>query len=83
MEKQYYLGRKAEEMEMARNAVSPEARLVHLELATQYGARARTHPNPLALIGNQLGAADRHQVHGPVGPTAGDALADAKRRSAR
>ena len=40
MEKEYWLGRKSASQEMARNALSSEARLAHYELAGRYSLQA-------------------------------------------
>ena len=40
MDKSYWLGRKRASLEMARNATSSEARLIHYDLAGRYGVNA-------------------------------------------
>ena len=40
MEKAYWLSRKRASLELARNAVSAEARLIHYDLAGRYGLKA-------------------------------------------
>jgi surfactin synthase thioesterase subunit len=80
VEQYYLLGRKSEEIEMARCATSPEARLVHQELATRYGAKAKAaETDALAAFGIAKVRADQYLVNGYRYTTAGDALAEAKR----
>ena len=65
---------------MARCAASPEARLVHQELATRYGAKAKTaEADVLAGLGIANVRADQYLVNGYRYTTAGDAIAAAKR----
>jgi hypothetical protein len=40
MENRYWIGRKRRAMEMAREAVSAEARLIHYDLAGRYSVKA-------------------------------------------
>jgi hypothetical protein len=40
MEKAYWLGRKRASLKLAKNAIGPEARLIHYDLAGRYGVRA-------------------------------------------
>ncbi|HEU4958194.1 MAG TPA: hypothetical protein VFT40_11280 [Sphingomicrobium sp.] len=80
MERHYWLSRKSEETDMARCAASPEARLVHQELATRYGAKAKTaETDALAALGIANIRADQYLVNGYRYTTAGDAIAEAKR----
>lgn len=80
MEEYYWLARKGEEIDMARAAASPEARLVHHELATRYGAKAKTaEADALAASGITTVRADQYPVNGYRYTTAGDAIAEAKR----
>lgn len=39
MEKEYWLSRKRASLELARNAVGSEARLIHIDLAGRYGLK--------------------------------------------
>jgi hypothetical protein len=80
VEKSYWLSRESEEMDMARCAASPEARLVHQELATQYRAKAKTaEADALAGFGISKVRANQYLVNGYRYTTAGDAIAEAKR----
>ena len=80
MEQHYWLSRESEEMDMARCAASPEARLAHQELATRYGAKAKTaETDALAALGIANIRADQYLVNGYRYTTAGDAIAEAKR----
>lgn len=80
MEQYYWLSRKSEEMDMARCAASPEARLVHQELATRYGAKAKTaEGDAIAAFGIEKVRADHYLVNGYRYSTAGDAITEAKR----
>lgn len=80
MEQYYWLSRKGEEMDMARWAASPEARLVHQELATRYETKAKAaEADVLAALGIAMAPADQYLVNGHRHTTAGDALAEAKR----
>ena len=80
MEQRYLLSRESEEADMARCASSPEARLVHRELATQYGAKAKkAEADVLAGFGITKVRADQYLVNGFRYTTAGDAIAEAKR----
>jgi hypothetical protein len=44
MEKKYWIGRKRSAMEMARGALTSEARLIHYELAGRYSVMAAQCP---------------------------------------
>ena len=80
MERYYWLCRKSEEIEMARCAASTEARLVHQELATRYGAKAKAaETESLAAFGITKVRADHYLVNGYRYTMAGDALAEARR----
>ena len=80
MEQHYWLSRESEEMDMARCAASPEARLVHHELATRYGSKAKTaEADAIASLGIELVRADHYLVNGYRYCTAGDAIVEAKR----
>ena len=80
MEQHYWLSRKSEEIAMARGAASPEARLVHQELATRYGAKAKkAEADVLAACGIAMVRANHYLVNGCRYSTAGDAIAEAKR----
>ena len=80
MERSYWLSRESEEMEMVRGASSPEARLVHQELATRYGAKAKTaEADVIASFGIDTVRADHYLVNGYRYSTAGDAIAEARR----
>lgn len=80
MEQHYLLSRESEEIEMARCAASPEARLVHQELASRYGAKAHTEEaDAIAALGIEKVRADHYLVNGYRYGTAGDAIAEAKR----
>jgi hypothetical protein len=83
VEQYYWLSRESEEMDMARCAASPEARLVHQELATRYGAKARTaEADALAAFGIAKIQADHYLVNGYRYTSARDAFAEAKRGAA-
>jgi hypothetical protein len=83
VEKQYWLSRKSEETDMARCAASPEARLVHQELATRYGAKAKTaEADAIAALGIEKLRADEYLVNGYRYTIAGDAIAEARRGAA-
>lgn len=45
MDKAYWIGRKLASLEAAQNAVGPEARLIHYELAGRYGVKANGTDN--------------------------------------
>ena len=80
MEQSYLLSRESEEIDMARAAASPEARLVHQELASRYGAKAKSaEVDALAASGITTVRADQYLVNGFRYTTAGDAIAEAKR----
>lgn len=80
MEKSYWLSRKSEEIEMARCAASPEAHLVHQELATRYGEKAKmAEAEALAAFGIAQVRVDQYLVNGYRYTTTGDAIAEAKR----
>ena len=80
MERSYWLSRESEEMDMARRAASPEARLVHQELATRYGAKAKTaEADVIASFGIEKVRADHYLVNGYRYSTAGDAFAEPRR----
>ena len=80
MEKCYWLTRESEEMDMARCAASPEARLVHQELATRYGAKAKTaEADAIAAFGIEKVRADHYLVNGFRYRNASDAIVEAKR----
>ena len=59
VELEYWTSRKRVEIEMARCATSPEARLVHQELARRYGVKAveAVIPSAVGLVLAQLPAA--------------------------
>lgn len=53
MEKTYWLGRKRASLKLAQNATSPEARLVHYDLAGRYSLKAMSaaaSENKLAVV---------------------------------
>jgi hypothetical protein len=80
VEQRYWLARESEEMDMARCAASPEARLVHHELATRYCAKAESaEADVLAASGITKVRADQYLVNGYRYNTAGDVIAEAKR----
>lgn len=80
VEKHYWLSRESEEIDMARCATSPEARLVHQELATRYGAKAKSaETDALAASGITTVQADHYLVNGYRYTAAGDAIAEARR----
>jgi hypothetical protein len=80
VEQYYLLSRKEEELDMARCAATPEARLVHQELATRYGAKAKTtEADAIAAFGIAKVRADHYLVNAYRYITAGDAIAEAKR----
>lgn len=54
MEKQFWLRRQSESVEMAASATSAEARLIHLDLAGRYGARRQQQPRRRAALGEPL-----------------------------
>jgi hypothetical protein len=84
VEQYYWLNRESEEADMARCAASPEAQLVHQELATRYGAKAKmAEADALAGLGIAKVRADQYLVNGFRYTTAGDAIAEAKRGVAR
>lgn len=67
MEKAYWLGRKRASLQLAQNAASSEARLVHYDLAGRYSAkassaetqeidRARSFPRSIFPAHQELGA---------------------------
>ena len=65
MEERYWLSRESEEMDMARCAASPEARLVHQELATRYGAKAKSaEADAIAAVGFEKVRADHYLDNG-------------------
>jgi hypothetical protein len=79
VEERYWLSRESEEMDMARCAASPEARLVHQELATRYGAKAKSaEADAIASIGFEKVRADHYLVNG----FASDAIAELRRVAA-
>ena len=83
MEQHYWLSRESEEMDMARCAASPEARLVHQELASRYRGKAKTaEADVIASFGIETVRADHYLVNGYRYSTAGDAIAEARRRVA-
>jgi hypothetical protein len=80
VERTYWLRRKSEENEMARCAASTEARLVHQELATRYGAKAKAaETDALAAFGIARVRAEQYLVNGYRYTMPGDALAEARR----
>ena len=66
MEKAYWLGRKRASLQLARNADSSEARLVHYDLAGRYSLKAISAETPA----DALPDADRRD---PSSKDAGDA----------
>ena len=80
MERYYWAGRKSEEIDLARCAASPDARLVHQELAARYDAKFKSaEADALAAFGISEICADQYLVNGRQYTTAGDAIAEAKR----
>ena len=84
MEQNYWLTREREEVEMARCAASPEARLAHHELAIRYVAKAaQAEADTLASWGIERVRADQFWVNGFRYTSAGDAIAEANRVAAQ
>lgn len=54
MEKNYWLGRKRASLEMARNATSSVARLIHYDLAGRYGVNASFADGPSISLEDSL-----------------------------
>ena len=80
MEKCYWLSRESEELDMARCAASPEARLVHQELATRYGTKAKSaEADAIAAFGIEKVRSDHYLVNGFRYTSAGDAIAEVRR----
>ena len=80
MEKCYWLSRESEELDMARCAASPEARLVHHELATRYGAKAKSaEADAIAAFGIEKIRSDHYLVNGFRYTNASDAMAEVRR----
>ncbi|MCL6699482.1 hypothetical protein LZ496_11895 [Sphingomonas sp. NSE70-1] len=84
MEQCYWLSRESEEMDMVRCAASPEARLVHQELATRYGTKAKTaEADAIAALGIEKVRADHYLVNGFRYTNASDAIAEVRRGAAQ
>ena len=84
MEQNYWLSREREEVEMARCAASPEARLAHHELAIRYVAKAaQAEADTLANWEIERVPADQYWVDGFRYISAGDAIAQASRDAAQ
>jgi hypothetical protein len=79
VELDYWTSRKRVEIEMARCATSPEARLAHQELARRYGAKAdeAVVASLVGLVIAQLPAA--YVANDPRFTIVGDAIAEARR----
>ena len=74
VELDYWTSRKRVEIEMARCATSPEARLVHQELARRYGDQA-IQAETASLVGLVMAQAPADYVIGdPPYTTIGDAM---------
>ena len=73
MEKAYWLGRKRASLELAKNAASPEARLVHYDLAGRYGVKASSAETQAADLASSLPRAIRPAPRNPVTEGDGDA----------
>ena len=70
MEKNYWIGRKRAAMAMARGAASPEARLIHYEMAGRYSIKAAHAFVPSA--GQSEGEPLRLPIAEPLRPPHGD-----------
>lgn len=51
MENGYWTGRKRRAMELAREAATSEARLIHYDLAGRYSIKADQFPAPIGQVG--------------------------------
>ena len=83
VELDYWTSRKRAEIEMARCATSPEARLAHKQLADRYGAKAdqAEAASRVGLVIAQLPAG--FVVRDPCNPAIADPIGAAPRGAAR